>query len=146
MRRDPDCVFCKIVTGAIPSFKLFENDATMAFMDINPLNDGHCLVIARPHHPDLYDLPPELLAEVAHTVSRVARAVRAELAPEGLNLLQANGRAAAQSVPHFHVHVVPRKMDDGASLNWTPRPGDMQAIARLAERIRARIGAEQLTR
>ncbi|MCW5731875.1 MAG: HIT family protein [Alphaproteobacteria bacterium] len=140
MKRDPDCIFCKIVEGAIPSFKLFENDATLAFMDINPLNDGHCLVIAKPHHPDLFDLPPALLAEVALSLARVARAVRDELAPEGLNLLQANGRAAAQSVPHFHIHVVPRRMNDGASLNWTPRPGDMKAIGQLAERIRARIG------
>lgn len=139
MNHDANCVFCKIVTGAIPSFRLLEDDETVAFMDINPANAGHCLVIAKEHFPDLYELPPALFAAVAKSVSRVAAAVRAEVQPDGLNLLQANGPAAGQSVYHFHVHVLPRLANDELHLNWVPKPGDMKQIGALAERIRARL-------
>lgn len=136
---DPNCIFCKIIAGQIPCFKLYEDADTLSFMDINPLNDGHCLVIAKAHHPDLFDLPADHMAAVARTVHKVARAVRDELQPEGMNLLQANGKAAAQSVLHFHMHIVPRKSNDGANLNWIPKPGDMAAIGKLAEKIKARL-------
>lgn len=136
---DDTCIFCKIVAGKVPSFKLAEDEHTLAFMDINPLNEGHCLVIAKGHWPDVYAIPDSAFAAVTRTVKRVAGAVRATLNPEGLNLVQANGPAAAQSVPHFHVHVLPRRLNDGASLNWGLRPGDMKAISALAERIRAKM-------
>ena len=139
MKTDPDCVFCKIVAGTIPCFKLHEDAETLAFMDINPAHDGHCLVIAKAHHPTVFELPPEAFAAVGRTTIRIARAVQAALAPDGLNLLQANGPGAAQSVPHFHVHVLPRRMNDGLPINWTPKPGDRSRIADIAERIRARL-------
>ncbi|MGH6968870.1 MAG: HIT family protein [Stellaceae bacterium] len=139
MNADPNCIFCKIVAGQIPSIRLFENAATLAFMDINPANDGHCLVIAKPHHPTLYDMPRDLLAAVSTTVLKVAKAVEAALKPEGLNLVQSNGKGAAQSVPHFHVHVLPRRLDDGLPLNWQLKPGDSAVIAAIAERIKAKL-------
>src|SRR5579864_9154624 len=95
----PDCVFCKIVAGEIPCFKLYEDGETLAFMDINPVHDGHCLVIAKAHHPTVFDLPPDGFAAVARTASKVAKALNAALAPDGLNLVQSNGPGAAQSVP-----------------------------------------------
>ncbi len=136
---DDNCIFCKIVAGKVPSFKLAEDEHTLAFMDINPLNEGHCLVIAKGHWLDVYAIPDSAFAAVTRTVKRVAGAVRATLSPEGLNLVQANGPAAAQSVPHFHVHVLPRRLNDGASLNWGLKPGDMKAIGALAERIKANV-------
>ena len=139
MSADPNCVFCKIVAGQLPSFKLLEDAASLAFMDINPANEGHCLVIAKPHHPTLYDVPPDLLAAVSATVLKVAKAVEAVLKPDGLNLVQSNGRGAAQSVPHFHVHVLPRRLGDKLSLNWELKPGDRTAIAAIAERIKAKL-------
>jgi|SRR5215472_14075877 len=139
MSADPNCVFCKIVAGEIPSFRLFESATTLAFMDINPANEGHCLVIAKPHHPTLYDMPPELLATVSATALRVAKAVEAALKPDGLNLVQSNGSGAAQSVPHFHVHVLPRRLGDKLPLNWELKPGDRTAIAAVAERIKAKL-------
>ena len=136
MRRDPDCVFCKIVAGEIPSFKLFEDEATLAFMDINPASEGHALVIPKEHAPDLYAVSDEALARTSVTAKRVAAALARTLNPDGLNLVQCNGAAAAQSVMHFHVHVLPRVTDDGLAMNWGLKLGDLDAIGRLAERIR----------
>ena len=136
MRRDPDCIFCKIVAGEIPSFKLFEDEATLAFMDINPANEGHALVIPKEHAPDLYAVSDEALARTSVTAKRVAAALARTLSPDGLNLVQCNGAAAAQSVMHFHVHVLPRVKDDGLAMNWGLKLGDVDAIGRLAERVR----------
>jgi histidine triad (HIT) family protein len=139
MTSDPDCVFCKIVAGTIPCLKLHEDDETLAFMDINPVHDGHCLVIVKAHHPTLFELPPAAFAAAGRTAIKLAAAVNAALKPDGLNLLQANGPGAAQSVPHFHLHILPRWMKDGLAVNWTPKPGDRQRIAEIADRIRAAL-------
>ena len=136
MTRDPDCVFCKIVAGEVPSFKLFEDDTTLAFMDINPANEGHALVIPKEHTVDLYSISDEALAGTMMTAKKVAAALSRALNPDGLNLVQCNGSAAAQSVMHFHVHVLPRVRDDRLAMNWGLKLGDIDAIGRLAERIR----------
>ena len=139
MSRDPDCVFCKIVAGEIPSFTLFEDDATLALMDINPANEGHALVIPKEHASDLYAISDETLARTVVTAKRVAVALARTLNPDGLNLVQCNGSAAAQSVMHFHVHVLPRAKDDRLAMNWGLKLGDIDAIGRMAERIRVWI-------
>lgn len=134
-----DCIFCKIAAGELPSFRLCEDAHSYAFMDINPAQDGHALVIPKEHSKDLYDTPPAALSATLATAQRVAKAVRETLQPDGMNLVQCNGPAAAQSVLHFHMHVLPRREDDGLALNWGPRPGDLDAIGQLAERIRANL-------
>ena len=134
-----DCIFCKIIGGEIPSFKLMENEHAFALMDINPAHEGHALVVSREHAADVYSLSADSVAHVAQAAQRVATAVRDELEPDGLNLIQANGPGAAQSVAHFHIHVLPRVLDDNLSLNWPVNAGDMSAIGALAERIRARL-------
>lgn len=139
MTADPDCIFCKIVAGEIPCFKLYEDDATLAFMDINPVHPGHGLAIAKDHYPDLYAIPPDLLAATAATAQRVAGAIRKTLNPAGMNLLQCNGLAAAQSVPHFHMHAIPRHTGDDLAMNWSLKPGNMDEIGALAERIRGNL-------
>jgi histidine triad (HIT) family protein len=139
MNTDPDCIFCKIVVGEIPCFKLYEDDLTLAFMDINPVSPGHALVIAKDHHPDLFAIPAELLAATAAILQRVAGAIQQTLNPPGMNLMQCNGPAAAQSVPHFHMHAIPRHDGDGLTMNWDLQPGDMVEIGALAEKIRANI-------
>jgi histidine triad (HIT) family protein len=137
MPTDPNCVFCKIVAGEIPAYKLLEDEATIAIMDINPAQDGHSLVISKGHYPTVFDIDPEAFAAVARSATRVAQAVNRALAPEGLNLIQANGPGAGQSVGHFHVHVLPRRHGDRLAINWEAKPGDRTRIAALAERIRA---------
>ncbi len=139
MSHESDCIFCTIVAGEIPSFKLYEDDATLAFMDINPFNPGHCLVIPKAHHPDLFAMTEAAFGAVGGTAVKVARAVRQVCEPDGMNLVQANGPAAGQTVYHFHLHIFPRANDDGAEMNWGFNPGDMDAIGALAEKIRAAI-------
>ncbi len=139
MAEQTSCIFCKIVTGDLPCHKLYEDEATLAFMDINPANPGHALVIPKSHAPDIAVIEGTAITAVAMTAQRIARAILTALAPDGLNLVQANGPGAAQSVPHFHVHVVPRRNDDGLKLNWGLKPGDPDEIAQLAERIRAQL-------
>lgn len=134
-----DCVFCRIVAGEIPCFKLHEDEATLAFMDINPANEGHALVIPKEHWANLFEVTPEALNATVLVAQRIAAAVSEVLDPPGLNLLQCNGPAAAQSVQHFHLHVLPRQMDDALALNWGIKPGDMKAIGALAERIRSAV-------
>jgi histidine triad (HIT) family protein len=135
-----ECVFCRIRDGQIPSTRVYEDDRTLAIMDINPLNQGHCLVITKAHAPTLYEAEPADLQAAITTARRVATAVRDALGPDGLNLLQANGAAAFQSVPHFHLHLVPRWTNDGKGFDWKLVPGDRERIAAAADRIRAAIG------
>jgi histidine triad (HIT) family protein len=119
-----DCVFCKIRDGQIPSMKIYEDEATLSFMDINPLNTGHCLVVTRRHA----------------ATQKVAIALVAAVKPDGLNMLQANGAAAFQSVPHFHLHLIPRWVRDGKGFDWKLVSGDREQITKVGERVRAALG------
>jgi histidine triad (HIT) family protein len=108
-------------------------------MDINPGNPGHALAIAREHWENFSAMPADLLGPVLATAQRVAKAVEAALRPDGINLLQANGPGAAQSVFHFHVHVLPRRIGDQLKMNWGHKPGDIAAIKAVYEKIKAAI-------
>jgi len=134
-----DCVFCKIRDGQIPSMKIDEDERTLAFMDINPLNAGHCLVVTRQHAATLFEADPADLSAAITAAQRIARAIQKALAPDGLNLLQANGAAAFQSVPHFHLHLIPRWANDGKGFDWKLVAGDRDAIAKTGDRIRAAL-------
>ena len=136
---DANCIFCKIVAGTIPSFKLYEDSLTFAFLDINPGNPGHTLIIPKAHAANLYASDDRDLAAVMATVRKVAIAVEKTVKPDGLNLLQANGPGAAQSVFHFHMHILPRRNGDELKMNWGLKPGDKAELAALAEKIRANL-------
>lgn len=133
-----DCVFCKIVRGEIPAIRVHEDERTLTFMDIQPASPGHALVISKAHAPNLLEIAePDLLA-VAMVTQRVARAVQRALAPDGLRIGQFNGAAAGQTVPHYHVHVVPMRegQRSGAHGRERAKPEDLKA---LATRIRAAL-------
>ena len=132
---DDECIFCKILRGEIPCFKVYEDDDVLAFMDVNPVAPGHVLVIPKHHSRDILETPPEWVGKAFAGAGRVARAVQKSLAPDGINIVQANGPGAKQSVFHLHVHVIPRAMGDGLTMNWELEPGDMAAIGQLAEKI-----------
>lgn len=140
MPHDPQCVFCQIVADTRKCVLVAEDPAAIAFMDIHPANPGHCLVIPRGHWPTVFDIPPDAFAAVARLVVAVAAGVQRALAPPGLSLVQANGHAAHQTVPHLHVHVLPRQDDDRLALNWSrTAAGDADRIAEIAARIRDRL-------
>ncbi|NIM29397.1 MAG: HIT domain-containing protein [Gammaproteobacteria bacterium] len=134
-----DCIFCKIIAGEIPCFKLHEDDETLAFMDINPANEGHALVIPKEHSTDVHAISESAIAATVLTAKKIASAIQETLGPDGINLVQCNGPGAAQSVLHFHMHVLPRREGDELKLNWGLKPGDMDAIGALAERVRAKL-------
>jgi len=134
-----DCIFCRIIAGESPCEAIWQDAQCLAFMDINPVNDGHCLVIPKAHYENLFAMPPEAFGRVALAAAMVARAVDAELRPGGMNLVQANGAFARQSVFHVHIHVLPRREGDNLLINWDPQRGDSTRIAEIAARLRARL-------
>ncbi len=134
-----ECVFCQLRNGKLPSTKVAEDERALAIMDINPINDGHVLILTKTHAESLFEVSEDDLVGAARLARRVAAGIRKGLAPDGLNLVQANGRAAFQSVPHFHLHLIPRWMHDGKGFDWTLVPGDQARIRTVAERIRAAL-------
>jgi len=135
-----DCVFCRIIEGEMPSMRVYEYDRTLAIMDINPLNSGHCLVISKAHAPTLWDADPVDLQAAIAAAQKVAVALKTVVKPDGLNMLQANGAAAFQSVPHYHLHLIPRWNNDGKGFDWSLVPGDRGQIQAIGERLREAIG------
>ena len=133
---DPDCIFCKIVAGELPGQIVEEDERTIAFMDINPATRGHLLVIPRAHARNLLEISPEDLGATMAAAQRMAQRVNERLAPAGINLINACGSAAWQTVFHFHVHVIPRYEDDPLKLPWVPAEGDADEIAAVARELR----------
>ncbi len=122
------CVFCKIVSGEIPSMTVYEDEATLAFMDIAGDADGHLLVIPKRHYDSLFDCDGESFSRVMATVKRVSATLVTSGGYDGVNFLNASGEAAGQSVGHFHVHLLPRKANDGLDA-WPRLPGATKPIA-----------------
>jgi histidine triad (HIT) family protein len=135
MPADPDCLFCKIVSGDLPATIVDQDDRTITFMDINPATRGHVLVVPREHAADLLAIDPADLAAVAQAGQRIAAVMPERLGAAGVNLLNSCGRAAWQTVFHFHLHVIPRYEPDPLRLPWTPEPGDREAIAEAARAL-----------
>jgi len=133
---EPDCLFCQIIAGQLPAQIIDSDQRTVAFMDISPATRGHALVVPRRHAKDLLEIDPEDLAATVVAARRLAGRVLERLDADGVNLLNACGSAAWQTVFHFHVHVIPRYADDPLRLPWTPAPGDAEEIAAAAARLR----------
>ncbi len=136
-------IFSRIVNGEIPTAKLYEDDLTLAFLDVNPATRGHTLVICKEERPGLLDLTPEQLTAVALTTQRVARALVAVLQPEGFNLVQNNGAAAGQVVFHYHVHIIPRWSGDRAYVSWRPGNATHDELADLADLVAAELKRDE---
>jgi histidine triad (HIT) family protein len=131
-----DCIFCAIVAGDAPAEIVDSDEHTIAFMDIAPATRGHALVIPRAHSADLMEISDEDLAHTVAGAKRLAAGMQSTLNPDGFNVINACGRAAWQTVFHFHLHVIPRYEDDPLELPWVPSPGDPEAIAAAATQIR----------
>lgn len=136
-----DCIFCKIVAGELPSHRVYEDETTLAFLDIRPASRGHTLVIPKQHAPDLFELSDDQLAATARTTQNVARLLNHKLAPDGLNVAQSNGAAAGQEIFHYHVHLIPRWTDDRAFRLWRPGETDHAALGALAAELRGNEGS-----
>jgi histidine triad (HIT) family protein len=131
-----DCIFCDVVAGKIPGEVIDSDERTVTVMDINPATPGHAVVITRAHAENLFDLGDDDVLAAMRTTRRVAEQMRATLHPAGFNILHNIGRAAWQSIFHFHVHVIPRYENDPLQLPWLPQPADPAELARVAAEIR----------
>jgi len=128
-----NCVFCAIAAGEIPSFKIYEDDKFLAYLDINPFSKGHTLVIPKEHYPCLAETPDDVLAQQIATVKKVAAKVCGALKADGFNVLQNNGEAAGQTVKHIHFHIVPRYA--GEKVSFEGGKADMDELAAIAKTI-----------
>ncbi len=136
-----DCIFCGIVRGEIPCVKVYEDARVLAFEDINPIAEGHTLIIPKTHAENLFEMDEADLSAVIHASQKVAGAIQKALSPEGIAVLQLNGRGANQVVMHYHMHLVPR-MPGAERLPitiWDIKPGDMDAIQATGAKIAAAV-------
>jgi histidine triad (HIT) family protein len=133
--RDPDCLFCKIVAGELPATLVREDERTVAFMDINPATRGHLLIVPREHSRNLLEIGADDLAACGAAAKELAALMSDRLGASGVNVLNSCGRAAWQTVFHFHLHVIPRYPADPLRLPWTPGPGDRDEIAAAASEL-----------
>jgi len=132
-----ECVFCKIVKGELPCFKVYEDERVLAFEDINPIAEGHTLIIPKKHAENLWEISKEDLAAIHLVSKKVAHALREVLKPSGIAVLQLNGQGAKQVVMHYHLHLVPRIPGTPPLpiTNWDLRPGDKEALRKTTEKI-----------
>jgi histidine triad (HIT) family protein len=140
MKTNEDCIFCKIIAGDVPCTKVYEDDVALAFMDIMPLNKGHLLVVPKEHFENIVEIDPQVYGHLASVICRIAKAVDAAVVPDGMNVLQLNGEAANQVVPHLHMHIVPRWNGDGLTISaWEPVMGEPEKISAAAELIKQKL-------
>jgi histidine triad (HIT) family protein len=140
MTRDPECIFCKIVAGEIPCTKVLEDAAALAFMDIGPLAEGHVLLIPKDHHEQADSMPADLAGQLLRHVPALVGAVKQATGAPGVNVLQNNGKAARQEVPHVHFHFIPRKPGDAFDFNWPAGSYPQGRAQELADQIRNALG------
>ena len=138
MNKD-DCIFCKIANGEIPSATVYEDSVCRVILDVNPANKGHALIIPKEHFDNIYSIDAETAAKIFTIATEVAKAQKAELNPDGLNILQNNGEAAGQTVFHFHMHLVPRYIKDNVTMTWIPGKADTEELSALSKALRKRI-------
>jgi histidine triad (HIT) family protein len=131
-----DCLFCGIIAGDVPAEIVDSDEHTVAFLDINPATRGHSLVVPRTHSTDLMNVPEDDLVRTMSAARRLAARITKALNPDGFNVLNACRPAAWQTIFHYHLHVIPRYEDDPLKLPWTPRGGEPEEIAAVADTIR----------
>jgi histidine triad (HIT) family protein len=129
-------VFTRIIRGELPAAKVYEDEHTFAFMDAGQVNPGHVIVATRRQVETILELDDELAGALFRTAARIARAVDAAFRPEGITVLQANRPAGWQTVPHVHLHVLPRHQGDGVELVWPRKEPPLAQLLELAARIR----------
>jgi histidine triad (HIT) family protein len=133
-----DCLFCKIIVGEIPSEKVYESNETYAFLDINPVNPGHTLVIPKKHYERIYDVSKDLWSAVTETVRILSPAIKKAMDADGINIGMNNDEAAGQVIFHTHVHIIPRFRDDALE-HWPKKPYRKGGLEKTGEKIRSQL-------
>jgi histidine triad (HIT) family protein len=135
----PDCIFCKLVAGQIPSTRVYEDEHTLAFMDLGHVNPGHVLVAIKKHASNVFELETSQAEAIGRAVVKISKALKKAFEPEGLSIYQANGKAAGQTVFHYHVHVLPRHAGDGMELTWPVKNPPRDKLEEYAAKIRGAL-------
>jgi histidine triad (HIT) family protein len=135
-----NCIFCKIVKGEIPAHKVYEDDETLAFLDIKPVNPGHTLVIPKDHFENIYSTPDETWARMMLAAKKVALAIKNSIDPDGINIGMNNEEAAGQVIFHSHIHIMPRSKTDGLKL-WPQGEYSEGEAVEVAEKIKEELEA-----
>jgi len=132
------CLFCKIVKGEIDYAKIYEDDDTLAFLDIHPIAKGHCLVIPKKHFENIFNIEESILQKVISAGKSISGKIKKSLGADGVNLINASGEAAEQTVFHFHLHIIPRFQNDGLKIHewWQIKAINIAELKRLAEEIK----------
>ncbi|MDM8526155.1 HIT family protein [Desulfococcaceae bacterium HSG8] len=132
-----NCIFCKIVKGDIPCIRIYEDDKVLSFADVNPISDGHTLIIPKRHAENIWEVSEEEIAAIHLASQKIANAMKAATDIDGIAFLQLNGRGVNQVVMHYHLHLIPRPAGapEITMTKWDLKPGDMEAIKKTAENI-----------
>jgi histidine triad (HIT) family protein len=140
LSHDSNCIFCKIVAGEIPSYKVYEDENVLAFLDISQVTKGHTLIIPKEHSTDIFELPAETAAKLYSVVPKIASGIKQTFNPIGLNILNNNGEAAGQSVFHYHMHFIPRYgQGDGFGAVWKTQDTPADEMTEIAQHIKENV-------
>lgn len=135
---DENCIFCKIVKGELPSFKLYEDDSVVSFLTIAPINEGHALVVPKSHYQDFFDTPESELQKIISVGQKVSSAIKKAVNCTGINIVQNNGKSAGQEIMHYHLHIIPRFEEDGFE-QWHGKQKAPEEIKIVAEKIKSTL-------
>lgn len=138
MRKD-DCIFCKLANGDIPTRTIYEDSLFRVIMDANPATKGHALIIPKDHADNLFDLPDETAQKAMLLAKKIATIMKEKLRCDGFNLVQNNGEVAGQTVFHFHLHLIPRYLDDKQNILWEPKSFSDEQMDEIVESIKSGI-------
>src|SRR3990167_11021453 len=131
-----DCIFCKIIKGEIPCFKIFEDKTVFVFLDVSPITLGHCLIIPKTHFENIFDINDSDLQKIIVVAKKLSEKIKNNLRADGIRISQSNGKAAGQDIMHFHLHIIPRYKNDGVLMSETttayPRQTDFKELKKLA--------------
>ena len=130
-----DCIFCKIANGQIPSKTLYEDDDFRVILDLGPATEGHALILPKAHAANLFELSEDLASKALVVAQKMAVRMKEALDCDGLKLVQNNGEAAGQTVSHFHIHVIPRYVNDGQNINWVPGSPSQEELETVCQKI-----------
>jgi histidine triad (HIT) family protein len=133
-----DCIFCKIISGEIPSYKIYEDEKSLAFLDIGPVSHGHALIVPKKHYTNFEEISEEDLCHVIMTVKKIGKAIKESLSIEGYNVTVNNDPIAGQIVPHLHFHIIPRVEGDGLKL-WAGGEYKEGEALTVAEKIKKQL-------
>ena len=134
--KNDNCIFCKIANGEIPSRTVYEDDSFRVILDNGPATKGHALVLPKDHYADLFEIPEDVAAAAIVTAKKAAALLKEKLHADGLNIVQNNGEAAGQTVPHFHIHIIPRYVDDGQLIGWKSGSPSAEELDGVLDEIR----------